>query len=80
MIEIIKGRYGYRAEDGSIKIAPPGKRLTLKKEEEEKLVRRGNALYVEEEAKAEAKVDAPAETKTDSEPVQKPRKRKGRKA
>ncbi|MCR5824433.1 MAG: hypothetical protein K6G60_08390 [Lachnospiraceae bacterium] len=78
MIEITKGRYGYKAEDGTIKIAPPGKKLSLEKDEEERLVKRGNAVYVEEEVKVEAKVDAPAEPV--SEPAPKPRKRKGRKA
>lgn len=77
MIEITKGRYGYKAEDGTIKIAPPGKKLSLKKDEEERLVKRGNAVYVEEEVKVETKVDAPAEPV--SKAVPKPRKRKGRK-
>ncbi|MBQ7615630.1 MAG: hypothetical protein IJU77_11340 [Butyrivibrio sp.] len=80
MIEITKGRYGYKAEDGTTQIAPPGKRLSLDKDEEERLVRRGNAVYVEEEVKVEAKVDAPAESEPVSEAVPKQRKRKGRKA
>lgn len=79
MIEITKGRYGYKAEDGTIKIAPPGKKLSLEKDEEERLVKRGNAVYVEEEVKVETKVDAPAKPMPESENVPKQRKRKGRK-
>ena len=47
MVEIIRGRYGYRAEDGTIRIATKGKRLSLDKKEEEKLIRQGVAFMVE---------------------------------
>ena len=79
MIEITKGRYGYKAEDGTIQIAPPGTRLSLDKSEEERLVKRDNAVYVEEEVRTSAKVDTPVEPMPESETVPKPRKRKGRK-
>ena len=47
MVEIIRGRYGYEAEDGTIRIATSGKRLSLDRKEEERLVRQGVATMVE---------------------------------
>ena len=48
MIKIIKGRYGYKAEDGTVRIAEGGKKLSLDKKEEERLVSLGVAETVKE--------------------------------
>ena len=79
MIEITKGRYGYKADDGTIKIAPPGTRLSLAKSEEESLVKRGNAISVETPAEENEEPLPFTEEDPVEEPVEKPRKKRGRK-
>lgn len=75
MIQIVKGRYGYVADDGTVKIAEPGKTLFLSKNEEERLVRIGCAITLEEEA-AKKKPSI----KEEETPMQtKLRRKKGRK-
>ena len=80
MVEIIKGRYGYRADDGTIQVATKGTRLSLDRGEEKILVNKGCAVIVEEQKK-EPLMTAKKENSEQSvvPPVPKNRKRKGRK-
>ncbi len=74
MVRIIKGRYGYAADDGTVQIAEPGKELSLDPKEEARLIRLGSAEAVENEEKKAGEVNEP-------EPeTPKPRRRKGRKS
>ena len=68
MVRIIKGRYGYAADDGTVQIAENGKVLLLDKKEEERLIKLGCAEPVEEKEE-NTPLEAP-----------KPRRRKGRKS
>ena len=81
MVKIIKGRYGYRAEDGTVQIAVAGKVLELDRKEEDRLIGLGAAEAVSmdrTETDAEgAGNDNPAQE--DASPMPKPGKRKGRK-
>lgn len=84
MVEIIKGRYGYKAEDDTVQIAEPGTKLTLDTEEEKRLVKIGCAVVVEEIKEehevAEVEPEVPDQAEAPSAPELKPRKRKGRKS
>ena len=81
MVEIIKGRYGYRAEDGTIQVATKGTRLSLDRGEEKILVNKGCAVIVEEQKKEPVKaVKKETSEQSEAPSVPKTRKRKGRKA
>ena len=70
MVRIIKGRYGYAADDGTVQIAE----LSLDPKEEARLIELGSAEAVENEEKKAGEVNEP-------EPeTPKPRRRKGRKS
>ena len=73
MVRIIKGRYGYAADDGTVQIAENGKALLLDKKEEERLIKLGCAEPVEEKEEKKEKENTPLE-------APKPRRRKGRKS
>lgn len=79
MVQIVKGRYGYVAEDGTVQIAKAGMLLSLDKREEERLVRVGCAITVEDKDKDPiAKFEA-ENIPEQKEPTKRPRRRKGRK-
>lgn len=75
MVRIIKGRYGYAADDGTVQIAENGKVLLLDKKEEERLIKLGCAEPVEEKEKEKKKEEETVPLETP-----KPRRRKGRKS
>lgn len=81
MVKIIKGRYGFRAEDGTVQIAVAGKELELGGKEETRLIALGIAEAVTKES-TETKVqgarnDIPIQK--DAQLMPKSGKRKGRK-
>ena len=81
MVEIVKGRYGYRAEDGTVQVATKGKRPRLQGTEEQRLVSIGVAVSVKDaEEPAEAVVEAKTEPAAEeAKPAKKPKTRKGKK-
>ena len=81
MVEIVKGRYGYRAEDGTVQVAAKGKRLRLQEFEEQRLVSIGVAVSVKDaEEPAEAVVEARTEPAAEEvKTAKKPKTRKGKK-